>query len=171
MDYFQIDNCLNNEQKALARAIDRMIEGSTYYTLLYFCSYENAASIVNPRISGLPIPSIFSSFVANKMAKAAEKRLASEGMLRHPRDVVSDILKRDLLALNQLLGEKKFFFGMRPTVPDFTFFGHLGVAYHLPFDHPMKVFIQQEEFKKLAMLIERMKLHYWKEDWPKSGDD
>lgn len=126
---------------------------------------------MNSSVSGLPVPSFLAPYFAKKLAQTARKRLSAEGTLRHPEEVTKEILKRDLQALNQLLGDKKFFMGMRPTTLDFTFFGHLGVAYHLPFDQPARKMLQNEvEFKHLQQLIERIKLHYWQSEWPKKKD-
>jgi hypothetical protein len=43
----------------------------------------------------------------------------------------------------------------------------LGVAYHLPFQQPLKEMLESEEYAELTLLIERLKLHYWQKDWPK----
>lgn len=98
---------------------------------MMFCSYENATNMANPRVSGLPIPGFLIPFVAKRLAEAvkypqrkpqifhvfeARKRLSAEGTLRHPREVTIEVLRRDLEALTALLGDKKFFIGIRPTV-------------------------------------------------------
>lgn len=39
--HFKIDEGLSPEQQGMARAIDRFVEGSTYYAITYFRSIEN----------------------------------------------------------------------------------------------------------------------------------
>uniref|UniRef100_A0A183CLN9 GST N-terminal domain-containing protein n=1 Tax=Globodera pallida TaxID=36090 RepID=A0A183CLN9_GLOPA len=167
-DHFNIDDGMDEEQRAKARAIEKLIEGSLYYALLRFVSYENASKLVSQEVSGLPIPGLLVRFVAKRMAKEAEKRLDVEGTLRHPREITLELLSRDLHALAVLLGDKKFFMGVRPTTPDFCAFGHLGVAYHLPFEHPAKKMLEtDEQLGPLKLLIERMRMDYWP-NWPKA---
>lgn len=113
--HFHIDEGLSAEQEGVARAIDRMIEGSTYYAITYFRSLENAKNSVNPRVSGLPIPAFLVPLFARYLANNARQRLESEGMARHSRETIIEILRRDIRALDAILGDKKFLIGSRPT--------------------------------------------------------
>ncbi|KAI1727788.1 snf7 domain-containing protein [Ditylenchus destructor] len=159
--HFKIDEGLSPEQQGLARAIDRFVEGSTYYAITYFRSIENAKNSVNPNVSGMSIPSLLVPCVANRVAKNAKDRLNSEGMGRHSRETIIEILRKDVQALDQILGEKKFLLGSRPCTPDFTVFGHLGVGYYLPFRQPITDLLD-DEFPRVRLLLERIKIHYWK---------
>lgn len=100
----------------MARALDRMLEGSTYYPITFCRSVEGALNSANPRVSGLPIPAFLSRLVAKRIRENAEARLNAEGTGRHKRDVILEILRRDVQALDQVLGDKKFLLGARPTV-------------------------------------------------------
>ncbi|KAL3116156.1 hypothetical protein niasHT_002280 [Heterodera trifolii] len=167
-DYFKIEDGLDNEQRAKARAIERLIEGSICYSLIRFLSYENATKMVNSEISGLRLPAFLSRFLARRLTEATRKRLLAEGTLLHPREITLESLSLDLHALSVLLGDKKFFMGVRPTTPDFCAFGHLAVAYHLPFDNPAKKMLEEDEkLEPLKLLIERIRMHYWPK-WPKT---
>lgn len=64
---FQINENLSPEQAGTARAIDRMVEGSTYYAITYFRSIENAVNSANPNVNGLPIPNFLSFYIAKKI--------------------------------------------------------------------------------------------------------
>ena len=164
--HFKIDEGLSPEQQGIARAVDRMVEGSIYYPITYFRSIENAANTANPEISGMPIPGFISflatPYVANKIKKNAQDRLNSEGIGRHSRETIIEILRADLVALDQILGDKNFLIGTRPTTPDFTAFGHLGVGYYLPFRQPITDLLD-DEFPRIKSYLERIRLHYWPE--------
>lgn len=67
--HFKINEGLSAEQAGIARAIDRMLEGSTYYAITYFRSIENAQNSANPNVSGLPIPNFLTPFIAKKIRK------------------------------------------------------------------------------------------------------
>ncbi|KAH7709139.1 Protein C25H3.7 [Aphelenchoides avenae] len=165
--HFKIDEELTTEQRGLARAIDRMMEGSAYYAITYFRSLENAQNAANPNVSGLPIPSLLAPlvtpFIAKKLADNARYRLKAEGIARHSRETIIEILRRDVQALDDILGDKKFLIGVRPTTPDFTVFGHLGVGYYLPFRQPITDLLD-DEFPRVKQLLERIRIHYWS-DW------
>uniref|UniRef100_A0A914DD14 Uncharacterized protein n=1 Tax=Acrobeloides nanus TaxID=290746 RepID=A0A914DD14_9BILA len=71
MKNFKIDEGLSAEQAAIARSVDRMIEGSTYHALTYFRNVENAHNVLNPNISGLPLPSFVINLFLLKRFKAS----------------------------------------------------------------------------------------------------
>jgi hypothetical protein len=60
---------LNPEQQGIARAVDRMMEGSSYYAITYFRSIEGAFNSANPQVSGLPIPGFLTSYIGKKILK------------------------------------------------------------------------------------------------------
>uniref|UniRef100_A0A914C3A8 Glutathione S-transferase n=1 Tax=Acrobeloides nanus TaxID=290746 RepID=A0A914C3A8_9BILA len=161
MKNFKIDEGLSAEQAAIARSVDRMIEGSTHHALTYFRNVENAHNVLNPNISGLPLPSfVINLFLLKRFKTTVLNRLKSEGTARHPRDAIIEILRRDIQALDGILGDKKFFMGIVPTTPDFTAFGHLATAYYLPFQQPITSLVD-EEFPRIQNFLERMRTHYW----------
>uniref|UniRef100_A0A915DJV9 Uncharacterized protein n=1 Tax=Ditylenchus dipsaci TaxID=166011 RepID=A0A915DJV9_9BILA len=147
--HFKIDERLSPEQQGISRAVDRLIEGSLFYPITYLRSVENAKNCVNRNVSGLPLPGFLVQYVANKLSKAAKSKLRAEGT-----------------ALDQILGDKKFLIGARPTTPDFTLFGHLASVYYLPFRTPLADLLENE-YPRVRLLLERMRIHYWS-DWKKS---
>ncbi|KAI6225073.1 Failed axon connections-like protein [Aphelenchoides fujianensis] len=155
--HFNIDEGLNDEQKGIARAVDRMLEGTSYYPITYFRSVEGAKNTVNPNVSGMWIPKLLIPYFAKKVSDNAVKRLNAEGTGRHSRDVIVEILRRDVEAVDRILDNKKFLLGVRPTTPDFTVFGHLGIGYYLPFRMPIQD-ILDEEFPRVRQLLERIRL-------------
>uniref|UniRef100_A0A1I7RLN6 GST N-terminal domain-containing protein n=1 Tax=Bursaphelenchus xylophilus TaxID=6326 RepID=A0A1I7RLN6_BURXY len=167
--HFNIDEGLSKEQKALSRAVERLAEGSIYYPITYFRSIEGARNSANPNVSGAPIPSFLIGYFANKISSNATARLNSEGIGKMPRDVIIEILRKDIEAVDGLLGDKKFIIGAKPTVADFTVFGHLGVGYFLPFRQPVQD-ILNDEFPRVRGLLERIRLHYWP-DWAQGSKE
>lgn len=163
IDHFKIDEGLSSEDQGLSRALERMIEGSTYFAITYFRGYENANNCVNRNISGAPIPGFLVPFVARRLAKLTKAKLMSEGTMRHSREQIIELLRRDINALSQILGDKKFLMGIKPTLPDFTLFAHIGLPYYLPFDQPVKGLLEENGNKNLRLLVERIRLHYWPE--------
>uniref|UniRef100_A0A7E4V6T2 GST N-terminal domain-containing protein n=1 Tax=Panagrellus redivivus TaxID=6233 RepID=A0A7E4V6T2_PANRE len=161
--HFKIEENLSTEQRGIARAIDRMIDTSTFWTLLYFRSVENSTNFMNPNVSGLPIPGFLTYFLARKYQKAVGQKLKTEGTATRERHEIIEILRRDLQAIDDILGDKKFLLGVRPTTPDFSLFGHLASTYYLPFRQPVTDLLD-DDFPRVREHIERMRTHYWS-DW------
>jgi glutathione S-transferase len=167
--YFKLDEKLDTEQRGIARAVDRMIDTSTSRALTYFRVFENATNLFNPNVSGLPIPGFLSFIPRNAYYKTASRQLYSEGIGRHPREEVVEILRRDLQAIDDILGDKKFLLGIRPTIPDFTMFGHLASCYYLPFRQPVTDLID-DNFPRIREHLDRMRIHYWS-DWKRPEEN
>ena len=71
----------------------------------------------------------------------------------------------DIYALSELLGDKLYMFGERPTTLDCMVFGHLAQFLYIPIGFPQQKYIR-ENASNLVMLVERMKAEMWP-DWDK----
>lgn len=100
-----------------------------------------------------------------KLKKNTKDKLVNEGTMLHSREHIVEILRRDIEALSQILGKKEYLFGSRPTLADFTLFGHLALIYYLPFDDPSKEILNDEKYHNVRDLIGRMREKYWADDW------
>uniref|UniRef100_A0A0N5A9S2 Failed axon connections homolog n=1 Tax=Syphacia muris TaxID=451379 RepID=A0A0N5A9S2_9BILA len=155
-DHFNLHDDLTAEEKGIARAVDRMIEGSTFYCLLYSKAYENAANLMSRDISGLPFPRFITKFLSVFGSILIHKRLDANGVSRHKREDIIAILRKDIQAIDNILGDKTFLLGAHLTAPDFTAFGHLATAYYLPYDQPIKKLLN-DEFPRVKAYIQRIR--------------
>jgi len=163
--YFKKEDKLPKEKLAIARAVDRMVEGTLLAALICFKVVENTAKFINPKVSGAPVPEFVTNLVAPFIHGQIKARMRANGMYKHDRTDILDIMHRDLQALSDILGDKKFVMGDEPSSVDFTVFGNLASCYYLPYDQPMKRVLQQE-FTNVRDLLERIKGKYWS-DWDK----
>uniref|UniRef100_A0A915CAR1 GST C-terminal domain-containing protein n=2 Tax=Parascaris univalens TaxID=6257 RepID=A0A915CAR1_PARUN len=154
--HFSLDDGLKGTERGAARAVDRMLDGSTFYALLYSKVLENATKLVSRDVSGLHIPTFLLPLVAALFAQKMRKRLMAEGMARHEREDIVAILRRDVQAVDDLLGDKKFLFGDKLTTPDFSVFGHLATTYYLPYNQPITDLLNND-FPRVKDYIERIK--------------
>ena len=76
---------------------------------------------------------------------------------------VMEMSFRDIDALSELLGEKLYMFGDKPTTLDCMVFGHLAQFLYIPIGFPQEKHIR-EKAANLVMLVERMKAELWP-DW------
>jgi len=165
--YFKIDEKegLTDQQKGMSRAIDRLIEGTSYYPITYFRSYEHAEDCVDESISGMKLNWLEKKAAVWKLKHDTKAKLMNEGTMLHSREDIIEILRRDIRALSDILGNQEYLFGSEPTLADLTLFGHYGLIYYLPFDEPTKVILNEEDNHNVRDLIGRIREKYWKDDW------
>jgi len=162
---------ISPERAGIARAIDRMIEGSTFYTLIYTKVYKNTAKFVQANITGGPFPSFLRTLFSLVFKKMVKGRLNSQGYGKFDEADVQEVLRRDLEAINDVLGDKKYIGGDNPCIADFTIFGHLATCEFIPMEQPVKDLIGRE-FPKIKELLQRIQEAYW-QDWdaPKNSSN
>ncbi|TKR69912.1 hypothetical protein L596_022003 [Steinernema carpocapsae] len=159
---FGIKENLTNEEAAVARSVDRMIEGSTFFPIIYPKMIYNGDKYLHHDTSGLPLPGFITNLIAKKFVKMAKARFAGMGYGRFSQEELKNVLRRDLEAIDAILGDKKFLFGDKPVTPDFTLFGHLATAYYLPYRQPVGDFLD-DDFPRILNHMKRMRAHYWPE--------
>ncbi|KAI1711390.1 cadmium-inducible lysosomal protein CDR-5 [Ditylenchus destructor] len=88
------------------------------------------------------------------------KLLNMEGTGKHSPEEVQAILRADLNAIDQILGDKEWIVGEEPSLADFAFFGHAAGSYNVPYDHPIQHMLDTE-FPRLKAHHERMAKTYF----------
>jgi len=161
--HFNKEDKLPKEKLAIARAVDRMIEGSLLFALICYKVVENTAKFIHPSVSGVPIPEFVTNLAAPFIHGQMKGRLRAQGIYKHDRADILEIQRRDLQALSDILGNYKFVMGDEPTTVDCTVFGNLATCYYLPYDQPMKALLQKE-FTNVRDLLERIKTRFFS-DW------
>ncbi|OZC11826.1 hypothetical protein X798_01007 [Onchocerca flexuosa] len=159
--HFNLRDELEEKDVGIARAVDRMIERNTYYLLLYFILVENLSKFRQ----GLE-----SSFIKRWLVRGTifpfhskvHRIFIDMGITKCSRNDLIGMLLKDIAAIDIILGDKKFLFGVKPTMSDFTVFGHLATSYYLPFRQPITD-ILDDKYPRVKRLIERMRRHYYPE--------
>jgi len=89
--------------------------------------------------------------------------LWENGFTRHTPTERMVMIRKDLTAISDYLGQKAFILGDEPTEPDAVFFGVLAqFIYAAPGSPYEKIF--EEEYKSVKDYVERMKQKFWP-DW------
>ncbi|KAK7456545.1 hypothetical protein BaRGS_00039343 [Batillaria attramentaria] len=102
-------------------------------------------------------------YIRYKISPMIKRYAWCQGMGRHSREEVLDIARKDLTAIADYMGEKKFLMGDEPCETDCTVFGMLSQLYwHSPTQRIGKIF--REEFPSLVAYCDRMKKTFWP-DW------
>jgi glutathione S-transferase len=120
-----LDKSLSLEQKAVARAFERMLSEHTYWGLLYARWIAPAGwAQTNPTFFGkLPLP--LRLFVPNLVRKQTIRAAHGHGLGRHAPEKIYARIEQDLKALVDYLGDKPYLMGAEPTTVDATVYGFI----------------------------------------------
>lgn len=165
------DANLTQKDKADIVAYTHLVEQSLFYTMIYLRGkdvkwifgdqYGIKNNFIGIKKTLIPVvgPAILSSKIKNKVNNHGIGRLSIDDVIEGG--------KKDLLALNQLLGDKNYFFGKEPTSFDSAAFGMLIELLLAP--QPDQRLIEfAKEKTKLPQFLDRIKATYWP-DWPSPG--
>ncbi|CAG9534942.1 unnamed protein product [Cercopithifilaria johnstoni] len=159
--HFNLNDQLEKVDIGVARAIDRMIERNTHYLLLYFIFVENLPKFLQGFEPSL-IKRWFMRGTISPFHDKVRRTFVDMGFSKCSRNDLISMLQKDIAAIDVILGDKKFLFGVKPTLSDFTVFGHLATSYYLPFHQPITD-ILDDKYPRVKRLIERMRQHYYPE--------
>jgi hypothetical protein len=150
-----LDRQLDTKERAIARAFQKMMEENTYWTIaLERWSYDTEQAVVK-----MVVPWIFRKWVAPRKMK---KQSYAQGMGRHTEKEVMGIMKDDLQAVSDFLGEKKFMMGdNKASELDCVIFGFLS---QMKWQSSVCVKELITSFPNLSKYCDRLRGLYWP-DW------
>ncbi|VDL77810.1 unnamed protein product [Nippostrongylus brasiliensis] len=164
--HFSIDDKLVREERGTARALERMVELSTNYALLQDKSVLNGEAFMSRSVSGLPLPTFVTNFMAKRFSDEIGRRV-KRILGRLTRDELKEALRRDIQAIEDVLQDKKFLFGDKMTVTDCCVFGQLATTYYLPY-RQLITDLLDDEFPRVRQYVQRIRNHYYPE-WKDEG--
>ena len=105
---FDFDRSLSTEQRAVSRAVIRMLEEHLYFALVWdrWGNDENWAHTKRSYFAHIPFP--LNGFVTRQIRKQALGQLDGQGMGRHNDAERLERAKKDIDAAAELLGDKAF---------------------------------------------------------------
>jgi glutathione S-transferase len=121
-----LDGNLTPLQKAHAVAYQRLLEENVAPAMVYHRWQTDHGWDRFSRILFRRAPALVRILIGGRLRKKTIKALYSQGMGRHSEAEVLEILRKDLRALAEFLGENHFFFGEKPSTLDCVAFGVLG---------------------------------------------
>jgi len=162
-----IDRNLNTKERAEARALTVLIEESLIRVLIADRS-RNFAWLASDQglahyLGGIK-KFVFQKIVIKKIQASMKSRSHVHGYGRLTLDELDEVAKKDLTALSNFLGDKRFLFGDRPSTVDATLFGTLAQFVFTPINSDkIRPFIEQNT-PNLVEFVNRIKAEYWP-DW------
>ncbi|CAJ0598118.1 unnamed protein product [Cylicocyclus nassatus] len=157
--HFNVKQLDNPKDRAIARAIDRMMDSHTFLLQYQYKLIDNDNSLVEIafRDGGFPeaiLPIIVPPMAYMMRRKASQKVAGSIGKLSD--DNYKDLLRKDYDAYQTLLGQQKFMFGDEISAADCTLFGQLATTIYLPINNYAKE-VLKEEYPKLVQYCDRIR--------------
>ncbi|MCP5074990.1 MAG: glutathione S-transferase family protein [Rhodobacteraceae bacterium] len=112
------DEGLTQEQRAVSRAVIRMVEENIYFAIVSnrWRQDENWPVTRQEFFGGLP--GVLRKFISGKIRKNVVAALFGQGMGRHTVAEQIERVHHDIKAIETLLGDKPFLFGDKPTAAD-----------------------------------------------------
>jgi len=135
---------LSDRERATSQAIIRMVEEHLYFGILMdrWGEDDNWAHVRQAFFSGFPwFLRVIIPGIARKQTLQA---LHGQGMGRHSADERFDRVRRDVVALRDLLGDKPYLFGDQPTAADYSVVPMLRAAIVTPVEKPLGQFIKND---------------------------
>jgi glutathione S-transferase len=138
-----LDQNLSATLQAQALAVQRLLEEHLYWIIVYsrwvdpkgFARVKADFFNKLPRIVQLILPRV--------LQKRTEKTLWMQGIGRFSPEGIYVSGKNDVMALSELLSDKKFFFGDAPTSIDASLYAMLTAILYSPIPSPLQVSTQQ----------------------------
>ena len=155
----ELDTELSTEQKANAYLIGKSLDENLYWCLVWSrWQHEATWSVVkNSFFKGLPFP--ISAIVPKMLRKKTIKALHAQGTGRHSENEVIDIANRSFQALSDLLGNKDYFYGDKPSSFDSTAYAFLASFIQAGIDNEINS--KAKNFKNLVSYCERITNKYF----------
>jgi len=165
---FDLDDGLSPLERAHAWAIERMLENQFGWIVTYprWLMPENFAKGPSHFFDEAP-EAIRDALRADVLARV-EASMRAVGVARHSPEEMVDLGERSLLALSEVLGEKRYLFGERPAGVDATAFAMLAGLLTPYFASPLRD--RALRYRNLCAYTDRMMmLHYPAHPWALSA--
>lgn len=138
------DDGLSDRDRAISRAIIRMVEEHVYFAIVADrWGEDDNWEHVREAFFG-HIPGLVRGVVTRMVRKQAIQQLHGQGIGRHSREERFDRVRRDIIAIRELLGDQSFLFGDQPTAADFSVAPMLRASIVTPIEKPLAKFIKND---------------------------
>ena len=136
------DEGLTGRDRAISRAVIRMVEEHVYFAIVAdrWGEDDNWPFVRDAFFSTIPGP--IRGIVTSFIRKQALKALYGQGMGRYSAEERFDRVRRDIISLRDLLGDQSYLFGERPSAADYSVVPMLRASIATPIEKPLAKFIK-----------------------------
>ncbi|XP_029451247.1 failed axon connections homolog isoform X2 [Rhinatrema bivittatum] len=160
---------LNLQERAVSRAVTKMVEEHFYWTLAYCQWVENLQETQKMLSLTGPFSELLKWILCHLTKGIVKREMYGHGIGRFSEEEIYLLMEKDMRSLAGLLGDKKYLMGSKLSTLDATVFGHLAQAmWTLPGTRPERLI--KGELINLAMYCERIRRKFWPE-WQEDNDN
>lgn len=158
---FDINAHLTEEQRATSSLLCNALEERLYWCVVYFrWAYESNWQIIKKTFfSGIPFP--LSKVVPPMARKGTLKAMHGHGLGRHSQEEILQIAEAQLSSLDQLLGEKDYFYNNELSLLDICAYSLLAQILLTPLPSPLADLANQ--YGNLVRFCENIHHQYYGE--------
>lgn len=153
------DQGLSAEQKAVARAFERMLSEHTYWGMLYGRWIAPAGWAVTREIFFGKMPAPLKLLVPNLLRKKTIAAANGHGLGRHAPEKIYARIEEDLKAVADYLGNKPYMMGDEPTTLDATVYGFISNFHRAAMKTPITDIVAR--YPTLVAYSDRMTQRYF----------
>ncbi|KJH51277.1 hypothetical protein DICVIV_02556 [Dictyocaulus viviparus] len=162
-----IDDWLTPIDKSYSRAYHALVEDSLRWVILYQRARDNKWFATDQgflqHFNGVK-KFAFKNVLCERLRKRLMNMVMAQGIAKYTPEEVVTLAKKDLDAISMFLGNKKYFFGEKPTTLDCTMFAFLSQFIYTPLVTPEIMTHMGQNNQNLVSFVSRMKEAYWP-DW------
>ncbi|XP_073531845.1 failed axon connections homolog isoform X1 [Phyllobates terribilis] len=160
---------LNPHERAVSRAVTKMVEEHFYWTLAYCQWVDNLHETEKMITIPGPLSDLLKWILCHLTKGIVKREMYGQGIGRFSEEEIYRLMEKDMRSLAGLLGDKKYLMGPKFSSLDATVFGHLAQAmWTLPGTRPERLI--KGELINLAMYCERIRRKFWPE-WHDDNDN
>ncbi|XP_077409774.1 failed axon connections homolog [Vanacampus margaritifer] len=157
-----LNKSLTPQEKAVSRAVSKMVEEHFYWTIAYCQWVDNLEETQKMLSVSGPLSELLKWILSHVTGGIVKREMYGHGMGRFSKEQVYAMMEKDMRTLATLLGNKKYLMGSKISSVDATVFGHLAPAmWTLPGTRPEQLI--KGELINLAMYCERIRRRFWPE--------
>ena len=151
---YNLDVHLNSQQKAICYLTTKSLDENLYFILVYsrWLSEDTWPTIKDAFFKEMPAP--LKLIVPNMLRKGVKKGLTGQGMARHSPQELQHMMRKNMQALSDLLGDNHYFFNQQPCSLDATVYAFLTAFISVSIDNPFNAIAR--EFDNLTHFCKRI---------------
>ncbi|KAM6460715.1 failed axon connections homolog isoform 2-T2 [Liasis olivaceus] len=131
---------LGPHERAVSRAVTKMVEEHFYWTLAYCQWVDNLHETQKMLSLGGPFSDLLKWILCHITKGIVKREMYGHGIGRFSEEEIYKLMEKDMRSLASLLGDKKYIMGPRLSTVDATVFGHLAQAmWTLPGTRPERL--------------------------------
>jgi glutathione S-transferase len=160
---FDFDRGLNNEERGIAWAFEKLAEDNIYWAVVDARWTDEANFQKGPVTFFRKVPALVRPVMVKMIRRQLRKTLHAQGIGRHSQAEIAALAIRGIDATAHYLGTKPFFMGAEPTGVDATIFAFTAGVLCPLFETPIRTAAERHD--NLKRYVGRMTARYYP-DYP-----